>query len=58
MLMFSGLETQSEINQLLDKLFGILDRASLNVAGVDASTAPYEQEERRESTGCVALLAV
>jgi hypothetical protein len=30
MLMFSGLEAQSEINRLLDELYGNLDRTSLD----------------------------
>jgi hypothetical protein len=33
MLMLSGLEAQSEISQLLDEIFGDLDRASLDEAG-------------------------
>jgi hypothetical protein len=33
MLMFSGLEAQSEITRLLDELYGNLDRTSLDEAG-------------------------
>ncbi len=55
MLMFSGLETQSEINQLLDELFGSLDRASPEVAEVDVRLRPTSKKSRRAPTASLCL---
>lgn len=45
MLMFSGLEAQSEINRLLDELYGNPDRASLDTAGGYAANASQRRDD-------------
>jgi len=53
-VLFDGLMTQSEINGLLDEIFGDLDEASLDEAE-GAELTLYEERER-ENTDYIVLL--
>lgn len=54
MLMFSGLEAQSEMNRLLDEIYGSPDRAS--VGGTKRCSKTPEADRRHEGVArCTAL---
>jgi hypothetical protein len=63
-LMFSGLEAQSEINRLLDELYGGLEQASPVVAGRRerrgtenlADGEPMVEKETHEGLGATELV--
>jgi hypothetical protein len=50
MLMFSGLEAQSEINRLLDEIYGGLDSTSLDQATRRSRTPETHQSHERHRT--------
>ncbi len=66
MLMFSGLETQGEINRLLDELYGGLDQDSPVEAGhcephrpkAQANGEPIVEEEINEELGAIEPILV
>lgn len=63
MLMFSGLETQGEINRLLDELYGGLGQASAAEAGglepeTPADEEPIVEEAINEKPGAIGSILV